>query len=79
LVMAGLPVMGVLRPQRSYKHQLQLKPVTSPTATARTKTANMLENVLAGLLDFSISMHVPVVVARIRATANRKDLLTFSY
>lgn len=79
LVMVGLPVMGVLRPQCSYKHQLQLKSVTSPTSTARIKTAKMLENVLAGLLDLSVSMHVPVVIARIKATANRKDLLTLSY
>ena len=28
----------------------------------------MLENVLAGLLDLSVWMHVPVVIGRIRAT-----------
>jgi len=32
----------------------------------------MLENVLSGLLDLSVSIHVSVVIARIRATANRK-------
>lgn len=75
MVMVGLPVMGVLRPQLRpqclYKHQLQLK----STSTAQIKTTEMLENV-AGLLDLSASMHVPVLIARIRATANRKDLLT---
>ena len=63
----------------STKHQLQLKSVTWPTSTAQIKTVKMLENVLAGLLDLSVSMHVPTVIARIRVTANRKDLLTFSY
>ena len=68
----GSPVMWVLRPQCSYKYQHQLKSVTSPTSTARIRTAKMLENVLSGLLDLSVSIHVSVVIARIRATANRK-------
>jgi len=39
-----------------------------PTSTAQIKAAKMLENVLAGLLDLSVWMHVPVVIGRIRAT-----------
>jgi len=33
----------MLRPQCSYKYQLQLKSVTSPTSTARIKTAKCLK------------------------------------
>jgi len=43
------------------------------------KDCQNAQKVHAGLLDLSVLMLVPAVIARIRATANRKDLLTFRH
>lgn len=47
-------------------------------ATAGIKTVKVLENVIAGLMDWSTLMYVSVAIARIMTTVNRNDLLTFS-